>query len=204
MSVRGVILAAGQGRRMGAVKQLLPLHGRPLLQHVIDAARASSLEHVLLVLGNAHGDILSKIDARGIAVTVNPDFAAGQSTSVRTGLHYGPDADGVMFLLGDQPLVEASFIDTLIERFQVERPMAVMPVHQGRPGNPAVIGRELMRKASALTGDIGARRLLREHEREVLRVEIDDPALLRDVDTMDDYLALLAMRQPGADEIFRL
>ncbi|NCC94366.1 MAG: nucleotidyltransferase family protein, partial [Opitutae bacterium] len=96
MSVRGVILAAGLGRRMCAVKQLLPLHGRSLLQHVIDAARASSLEHVLLVLGNAHGEILPKIDASGIAVAVNPDFAAGQSTSVRTGLLNGPDADGVM------------------------------------------------------------------------------------------------------------
>lgn len=203
MSVRGVILAAGLGRRMGAVKQLLPLHGRPLLQHVIDAARASSLEHVLLVLGNAHGEILSKIDASGIAVTVNPDFAAGQSTSVRTGLLHGPDADGVMFLLGDQPLVGTALIDTLVECFLAERPMAVVPVHQGRPGNPAVIGRELMRQASALTGDIGARRLLKEHARHVREVEVDDPALLRDVDTMDDYLALLATRQPGSDEIFR-
>ena len=55
MSVRGVILAAGLGRRMGTVKQLLPFRGRPLLQHVIDAARASRLENMLLVLGSKIG-----------------------------------------------------------------------------------------------------------------------------------------------------
>jgi molybdenum cofactor cytidylyltransferase len=201
MMVRGVILAAGLGRRMGAVKQLLPLHGRPLLQHVIDAARGSNLAHLTLVLGHAHDRILEAIDARGLEIVVNPDFAAGQSTSVLTGLNHGPAADGVMFLLGDQPLAGQALIDTLIETFVSERPPAVVPVHQGRPGNPVILGRDLMREASALHGDTGARVLLRN--RAVRHVEVDDPALLQDVDTMDDYLALLAMRHPGQNEHFR-
>jgi molybdenum cofactor cytidylyltransferase len=203
MTVRGVILAAGLGRRMGTIKQLLPMHGKPLLQHVIDAARASCLDHLLLVLGSAHEKILPKIDARGLDVIVNADFAAGQSTSVRSGLEHGPDAEGVMFLLGDQPLVGHTLIDILVERFLDEKLLAVVPVHRGLPGSPAIIGREIMRQATTLTGDTGARRLLREHSRHVLEVEVDDPSLLRDVDTMDDYRNLLAMRQPGADEIFR-
>lgn len=194
MNVRGVILAAGLGRRMGAVKQLLPLRGRPLLQHVIDAARASRLDHLLLVLGHAHELILEMIDSRGLDVIVNPEFAAGQSTSVRAGLANGPDADGVMFLLGDQPLVDAPLIDLLVTRFLAELPWALVPVHEGRPGNPAIIGREMMRDAQGLTGDVGARKLLRDNPRHVQRMEIGDPAVLRDVDTMDDYLALLAPR----------
>jgi len=200
VNVRGVILAAGMGRRMRALKQLLPLQGRPLLQHVIDAARGSDLGHLLLVLGHAHEQILDTIDAHGMDVLVNPDFAEGQSTSVRAGLAAGPDADGVMFLLGDQPLVGSPLIDTLIALFRAERPMAVMPVHQGQPGNPAIIGRELMRQAAGLSGDTGARRLLRENRQHVRRLEVDDPLLLRDVDTMDDYLALLAGLHPGRNE----
>ncbi|GAB6112783.1 nucleotidyltransferase family protein [Desulfomicrobium salsuginis] len=203
MNVRGVILAAGLGRRMGAVKQLLPLHGRPLLQHVIDAARASTLAHLALVLGNAHAEILSRIDARGVDIVLNPDFASGQSTSVRAGLTHGPDADGVMFLLGDQPLVDAPLIDLLVTRFLTELPWALVPVHEGRPGNPAIIGREMMRDAQGLTGDVGARKLLRDNPRHVQRIEIGDPAVLRDVDTMDDYLSLLAMRRTDAEDNFR-
>lgn len=199
MSVRGVILAAGLGRRMGALKQLLPLNGRPLLQYAIDAARTSDLVHVLLVLGHAHAEILADIDARGIDVVVNPDFAAGQSTSVRAGLHHGPDADGVMFLLGDQPLIKPALINTLIDRFVAERPPAVVPAYRGRPGNPAVIGRALLDEVDALSGDTGARPLLRRHARRVLEVEVDDPAILRDVDTMDDYLSLPTPRGQGTE-----
>ena len=203
MSVRGVILAAGLGSRMGGVKQLIPFRGMPLVQHVIDAARASRLAHVMLVLGHAHSEIIPKIDTRGIDTVVNPDFAAGQSTSLRCGLTLGPDADGVMFLLGDQPLVDSAFIDSIVDRFLAERPWAVVPFYRDRPGNPVVIGRELMEEASALGGDTGARGLLRKHARHVLRVDVDDPMILRDVDTMDDYLALLAASSPVEREILR-
>jgi molybdenum cofactor cytidylyltransferase len=201
MSVRGVILAAGLGQRMGVTKQLLPMHGRPILQHVIDAARSSGLEHILLVLGHAHEIIRARIDCMGIDVVVNPGYARGQSTSLRTGLANGPETDGVMFLLGDQPMVGHALIDTLIDAFGVERPPAVQPVHQGRPGNPVILGRELLREAAELTGDTGARPLLQRPG--VLHLEVDDSALLRDVDTMDDYLALLAVRQTGQTDSFR-
>lgn len=196
MNVRGVILAAGMGRRMGAIKQLLLLDGKPLLQHVIDAGRAARLDHLLLVVGYAHARILENIDSRGLDVVVNHDFAAGQSTSVRAGLCNGPDADGIMFLLGDQPLIGSALIDALVQRFRQERPMAVMPTHRGQPGNPVILGRELQREAVALTGDTGARSLLRIHADRVLALEVDDASLLRDADTMHDFRALLAMRDP--------
>lgn len=202
MTVSGVILAAGLGRRMGTVKQLLPLHGKPLLQHVIDAARASRLENLLLILGHAHDQVLPQLDTHGFEVVVNRDFAAGQSSSVRAGLEHRADADGIMYLLGDQPLLSADTINTLIDCFLSERPWAAVPVHRGQPGNPVIIGRPLMADLAALSGDIGARRLLQKSQF-VRRVEIDDPAILRDVDTMDDYLALLAAGESCRNEIFR-
>ncbi len=202
MSVHGVILAAGLGRRMGTIKQLLPFRGKPLLQHVIDAARASRLENLLLVLGHAHDQVLSQLDTHGLEVVVNRDFAAGQSTSVRTGLEHCADADGIMYLLGDQPLLSAGIINALIDCFLSEQPWAAVPVHHGQPGNPVIIGRQLMEGLSALSGDMGARRLLQQIEF-VRKVEVDDPAILRDVDTMEDYLALLATGESCRDKIFR-
>lgn len=202
MSVRGVILAAGLGRRMGTVKQLLPFRGKPLLQHVIDAARASRLENLLLVLGHAHDQVLPQLDTHGLEVIVNRDFTAGQSSSVRAGLEHRADADGIMYLLGDQPLLSAGIIDALIDCFLSERPWAAVPVHHGQPGNPVIIGRPLMADLAALSGDIGARHLLQQSHF-VRQVEIDDPVILRDVDTMEDYLALLATGESCRDEIFR-
>jgi molybdenum cofactor cytidylyltransferase len=202
MNVRGVILAAGLGRRMGTVKQLLPFRGRPLLQHVIDAARASRLENLLLVLGHAHDQVLPQLDTQGLEVVVNRDFAAGQSTSVRAGLEHRADADGIMYLLGDQPLLNVAIIDALIDCFLREHPWAAVPVHHGQPGNPVIIGRPLLADLAALCGDIGARRLLQKSQF-VRRVEVDDPAVLRDVDTMEDYLTLLEAERMCRDEIFR-
>lgn len=192
MSVRGVVLAAGKGQRMGATKQILPFRDKPLLQHVINAARGSQLTHLVLVLGHAYADILQKIDASGLQIIVNDRFDAGQSTSVLSGLINGPDTEGVMFLLGDQPLINSAFIDLLITRFLTERPLAVMPVHQNRPGNPVILSRELAREARTLTGDTGARQLLRRHAQHVLQVEVDNPLLFHDVDTKEDYQKLLA------------
>ncbi|MDO4766912.1 MAG: nucleotidyltransferase family protein, partial [Pseudomonadota bacterium] len=177
MSVRGVILAAGKSQRMGAIKQLLPFRGKPLVQHVIDAARGSQLAHLLLVLGHAHTDILQRIDISGLQIVVNNLFDTGQATSVVSGLNNGPNTEGVMFLLGDQPLVHTAFINLLITQFLVAHPLAVMPVHQNRPGNPVILGRELTQEALTLTGDTGARQLLRQHAQHVLHVEVDDPLL---------------------------
>ncbi len=202
MTVHGVILAAGLGRRMGTVKQLLPFRGKPLLQHVIDAARTSRLESLLLILGHAHDQVLEQLDTHDLEVIVNQDFAAGQSSSVRAGLEYRAGADGIMYLLGDQPLLSADTINTLIDCFLREQPWAAVPVHRGQPGNPVIIGRPLMADLAALSGDIGARRLLQASQF-VRRVEIDDPAILRDVDTMDDYLGLLAAEESCRNEIFR-
>ena len=195
MKVRGVILAAGLGQRMGTIKQLLPLQGKPLLQHVLDAAGASMLSHLTLILGHAHEIILSQIEPTDVSVIINKDFAVGQSTSLRAGLEHGPDSSGVMFLLGDQPLISADFLNHLIDIFVTTRPVALMPVYQGQPGNPVILGRKLGQEARGLHGDMGARPLLQRYAPLVRKVEIHDPHLLQDVDTPEAYQALLEKTQ---------
>ncbi|GAB1409380.1 nucleotidyltransferase family protein [Desulfovibrionales bacterium] len=196
MRVRGVILAAGMGTRMGQTKQLLPLHGKPLVQHVLDAARSSVLTHLTLILGHAHEIILPALDTTGVAVLINPQYASGQSTSVHLGLAHGPDADGVMFLLGDQPCVTPLLIDTLVHVFCTEQPWAVVPMYQQQPGNPVILGRALMREASCVDGDTGARPLLQRHAAHVRHFAVENPLLLRDVDTLEDYMELVAAVPP--------
>jgi molybdenum cofactor cytidylyltransferase len=190
--VSGVILAAGRSRRLGRPKQLLDLGGQPLLAHVVRNAVASGLGEVILVLGHEAGRIAEAIGERGQRVVVNPDHAAGQSTSVRVGLGaVAPRAEAVVFLLGDQPTVDTALIDRLIERFGASGSPIVQPAYGGRPGNPVLFARELFPELAAVEGDEGARSVVRRHQAEVATVAVERRPP-RDVDTEEDYRALLA------------
>ncbi|MDZ4278492.1 MAG: nucleotidyltransferase family protein, partial [Dehalococcoidia bacterium] len=129
----GVILAAGASTRMGQPKQLLAYRGRPLLQRVVDAALASSLDEVVVVLGHRAEEVRAALELPPddrIRLVVNPDYAAGQSTSLRCGLRSASSsATGAAVLLGDQPHVSAALIDRIAQAFRsADRPI-VRPVY---------------------------------------------------------------------------
>src|SRR5215204_2493289 len=113
--ISGVILAAGRSSRLGRPKQLLDLFGEPLLRRVVRNAVASELKEVVLVLGHQAKEVQSAVGEWGQRVVVNPDYAEGQSTSLRVGLGaIDPLSEAVVFLLGDQPQVGPDIVDALI------------------------------------------------------------------------------------------
>ena len=127
----GIILAAGASTRMGRAKQLLPLENRPLLQHVVDAAAASCLDEIILVLGHRAEEIRAAIHRpTRVRVEVNADYLEGQSTSLRTGLRAAsPRAEAAAVLLGDQPRVTAQLIDRVAAAFANSAACVVRPVY---------------------------------------------------------------------------
>ena len=193
--VSGVVLAAGGSRRLGRPKQLLPLAGEPVLAHVVRSALASGLAEVVTVLGHEADAIAAAVGDRGQRTVVNPDWAAGQSTSLRAGLAaIDPAADAVLFLLGDQPGVGCETIDAVLAAARDDpeaRPIAAAE-YGGRLGNPVLFRRALFPDLAALIGDEGARRLLRADPGRVLRVPVGDGPPPPDIDTEDDYRALVA------------
>lgn len=193
--VSGIILAAGRSARLGRPKQLLDLGGKPVLVHVLDGARASGLHEVILVLGHEAERVRSALAAHleRVKVLVNPDHAAGQSTSMRAGLAaLDSAADAAIFLLGDQPEVGSDVILALVAAFRASGPPIVMPSYSGQPGNPVLIARPLFPALEAVTGDRGARDVIHAHRAEVELVPFPDRASPRDIDTEEDYAALLA------------
>ncbi len=186
------MLAAGGSSRLGRPKQLLPLAGRPLLAHVLRHAASSSLGEVILVLGHQAELIRPAVGDWGQRVVVNPAYAAGQSTSLRAGLAaINPGAAAALFLLGDQPQVYPRTIDVLIDAFQTHGAPIVVPTYEGVRGHPVLIARALFEDLACVTGDMGARDVIRAHEDAVLRVPMS-AALPGDVDTEEDYADLLA------------
>ncbi len=177
----GIILAGGLSRRMGARNKLLEVwNGKPLMRHVVDAALASELDDVLVVLGH-EADTVQAVLPGGVHTVLAPGFMDGLSATLRAGMaaSEGP----VMVLLGDMPLVSASHINALLAAFNGENPL-VAASHEGRLGNPVLFGTPYRNKLLTLTGDKGARSLLETEP--VSRVEIG-PAALRDFDTPDAF-----------------
>lgn len=183
-SVGVVILAAGASRRLGRPKQLLELEGKPLLQHVIDAAGAADVDEIVLVLGHLAVPIAAAITLPSNArLVVNPDHATGQASSLRVGLEaLGVAIDRAVVVLGDQPRVRADAIRAVAD---AARPIA-RAVYAGAPSHPVAFDRSVWDDLCAVDGDQGARGLLSARPDDVREVECAGPAPL-DVDTEVDY-----------------
>ena len=191
--ITAIILAAGQSRRMGRLKQLLPLAGKPLLQHAIDNARASNVDEVLLVLGHGTATIRQSLDLTDVLVVENPHYLDGMHTSLYAGIRaLPPDCEAFVMLLGDQPYVLPAYIDAVIGTFRREGGPIVAAFYRGERGHPVLFARPLFEEMLAKLGEGGARRLIAAHAAEVQRAEIAAPRPDVDVDTPQDYERLVS------------
>lgn len=188
----GVVLAAGESRRMGGGKQLLPVEGGTLLGRVLEACLDSGLDEVVLVLGHrsdrvraALGHLLGHPKLR---IVVNPRYREGMSTSLAAGLRAVEERfDRIMVILGDMPHVTAETVDRLRRAVSASgRPLGAL-TFRGRRSHPVVIGRAHYGAIHGLEGDRGARDLFRDHPEAVCLVEADAAYHPSDIDTRADY-----------------
>ena len=191
--IYAVILAAGSSSRLGRPKQLLPLGDRPVLAHTVANAAASSLDDLIVVLGHEVATIQSRVDFGPARIVLNDAYREGQSTSLRAGLAaLPPETAAALFILGDQPLIGPTILDALIAAYRHTGAPIVMPTYDGQRGNPVLIARALFPELADITGDQGARGVIRAHAAEVHDVPIAGPPPTDDLDTQEDYDRLLA------------
>jgi molybdenum cofactor cytidylyltransferase len=190
--ISGVVLAAGTSSRLGRAKQLLDLDGKPVLQHVVDALEASSLDETVVVLGHQAEVIARALRMPASArIVVNPDYAAGQSTSLRSGLEsLEIEAEAAVIVLGDQPGVTAGMIDRVIEEWKSSGASVVRAYFGSTPGHPVLVGRAAWGPFVSASGDEGARTVMSSVRGEVRKVLLGDEPLV-DVDTWEGYERLI-------------
>ena len=184
--IAALVLAAGQSRRMGGINKLLaPLDGIPMVARTVDAVLASAAAPVIVVTGHEREAVQVALAGRTVRIVDNPRFGEGLSTSLKAGLAALPEtADGVLVCLGDMPRVTAGQIDRLIAAYApAEGRSIIVPTRSGKRGNPVLWDRAFFAAMATVTGDVGARHLIGANEEAVAEVEMEDAAVLTDVDT---------------------
>ena len=188
--VTGLVLAAGGSSRLGRPKQLLPYGDATLLDHVLETARSCPFEQLLCVIGGAADAVRASVDFDGVEVVENSEFGEGCSSSIAAALH-AVDArcEVLVLMLGDQPGVTAASVTGLLAG-RGDAPIAVCRYSDGR-GHPLAFSRRLIPELETLHGDKAVWKLLDRHAEEAVDVPVDGP-IPRDVDTLEDYQAVLA------------
>ena len=202
--VSAVLLAAGLSSRMGGTnKLLLPFRGRTFIEHMVGVLLASRLAEVVVVLGHEAGRVRPHLAGRPITLVEHPHFAEGMGSSLKAGLRrVSPAAGAIMVCLTDQPLLEPGDINHLIEAFGnanggKARDIAV-PFYQGQRGNPVLFAARYLEEVLATRGPVaGCRGIVQRHPEAVQAVEMADDHILRDIDTPEDYRALMAEHPLG-------
>ena len=190
--IGAIVLAAGGSERMGQPKQLLPLAGRPMVYHVTSALVALGLSQVIVVTG-AHAEAVGAALADlPVAILVNDSWADGMSSSMRTGLRaLHPDIQAALLVLADQPALTLDLLQSLVTRYRVTGAPIVAPAYRGQRGNPVLFDRTLFPELLSVRGDRGGRALIDRYREQVELVVVDDPAVVADVDSPEDYQAML-------------
>jgi molybdenum cofactor cytidylyltransferase len=194
-SIAAVVLAAGRSTRMGgANKLLMDLHGRPMVARTVEAVAESSARPIIVVTGHERAAVEDALRGNTVGLVHNPRFAEGLSTSLKAGLAALPaDVAGALICLGDMPAVGVGVYAKLIAAFDpVEGRSIVVPLFQGKRGNPVLFAREHFDEIMRLEGDAGARALLSTQPESVCEVEVEDAGVLADADTPAAFAAIKA------------
>ena len=187
--VDAILLAAGQSKRMGSRNKLLePVGGEPLIRRVAAAVGAAGIRRLIVVTGHQADRVRDALSGLECRFADNPDYPTGMGSSVAVGARAVFDAadppDAVIVCLGDMPEITPVALDALIANYDPAAGRTIVAASSaGQRGNPVLWDRRFAEDLASLSGDAGARDILREHADQTVIVEMDDAAVLRDLDT---------------------
>ena len=188
--VAAIVLAAGQSRRMGHFKPLLPFGDRTVVDCCIDNLRCGGAESVVVVVGHNAVDLKQHLKASDVIFALNPAPDSAMSVSVVCGVRELPStAKAILITPVDHPAVSPTVVARIIDSWQ-EGARMVVPTWEGRGGHPILIDASLRDELLKLDPDRGLRRLFESNPNSVRRLAVDSPYIARDMDTWDDYVLL--------------
>ncbi len=187
-----IILAAGYSSRMGEFKPLLPLSGKSFVERGIDLFRSTADLEVSVVTGYRNEILNPVVEQAGAKAVFNRNYQEGMFSSVVTGIEQlDADVDAFFVLPVDIPLIKRTTIRQMVEKWHRNRDCIIHPVFMGKRGHPPLIPIKYTRKITQQSGEGGLRSVLSKYENKTIQLEVDDPNIIHDADTPEDYKLLL-------------
>lgn len=184
-----VILAAGESRRMGTPKLLLPFGKTTMIETLVDEVLRSKSDKTLVVLGAEKEKIEQTLSNRPVENIVNSRYQEGMLSSIQAGFEALPDeVEAVLVCLGDQPLIPFFVLDKLIAAYKDTKKGIILPVYKKSRGHPILIDMKYKFEVQRISPHIGLRALVHDHPQDVLEVEVNSPQILKDFDKPEDYM----------------
>ncbi len=183
-----IVLAAGESRRMGSHKLLLPFGSTTIIAHIVDQLLRSAVSKVLVVVGHDEQRVADQLSGSSVEIVTNPNYKAGMLSSVRCGLQALPqECEAVLVALGDQPAVTSELVDEMARSFSATDKGILVPVYRGRRGHPLLFSGHYRDEILTHYDDVGLRGLMRTHPDDILDMDVSTPAVLSDMDYPEDY-----------------
>jgi molybdenum cofactor cytidylyltransferase len=191
-----VVLAAGESRRMGTQKLLLPYGGTTVVEAVVRAALDSNADETMVVVGADREAVRNALKSYPVTFAVNEDFRRGMLSSVQAGLEALPGgAEAAVLMLGDQPAVASRTVDELVLAYRERGRGIFLPVYGQRRGHPILVDTGYRSEILGLDPGVGLRQLVQAHPEDVVAVEVDETEAPEDMDDPDDYARAVSKRR---------
>jgi molybdenum cofactor cytidylyltransferase len=188
MKISGIILAAGESRRMGTLKQLLPYRDKTVIETVVDSFQQVDLHEIIVVLGYCAKQIQKTLNGYSIKTVINEKYCDGMLSSIQCGIEsVDAFADAFLIGLGDQPFVPTSVISELLKHFISQEKGIILPSYGGKRGHPIIIHRKYRDDIFGLDHNIGLKQLIHHNQNDLLVVDVASDVVIRDMDFPEDY-----------------
>jgi molybdenum cofactor cytidylyltransferase len=183
-----MILAAGESKRMGKPKLLLPFGEKTIIETIVETVVSSKVEKTLVILGSDRETIEEKIKNSPVEIVYNPDFRSGMLSSVQCGFKaLSEETRAVLVVLGDQPKTSTTVINKLIDAYRSSGKGIVLPVYKKERGHPVLIDVKYGEEVENLSPEIGLRGTVYNHPEDILEVDVETPSIFQDIDDESDY-----------------
>jgi molybdenum cofactor cytidylyltransferase len=191
-----MVLAAGESKRMGTPKLLLPFGEKTMIELLLEEVLRSKSDKTMVVLGAEKEKIERIISRLPVTTVVNTRYEEGMLSSIQAGFEALPDeVEAVLVCLGDQPLIPFSVMNKLIDAYKNTKKGIILPIYKKSRGHPILIDMKYKTEIRHVSPNIGLRALVHNHPQDVMEVEVDAPQILKDIDKPEDYMRELKQKE---------
>ncbi len=194
--IAAVVLAAGLSRRMGRPKMLLPWGQTTVIRWVVEVLENSGVEQILVVTGGASADVENEMKGSSARTILNPDYARVEMlASLQIGIRQLQDEiisdskviSAALVVLGDQPQIKVAIVESIVEAYCQTQADLIVPSYKLRRGHPWLVSKHLWSEILSLSPDQNLRNFLNNHDQQIHYLNFDDPSILKDLDTPQDW-----------------